>query len=278
MFGATYKASIKTILRSVIFWFALALVLGLAFYRAEEGLYGGDGDPGFVLRKSPYYVQIPLNACRAWVMFYAMPIFTVISAVILLNRDYGDNFFEIERAGNLKPSRYVLGRLAALVTVNLIVSAAAIALAVNWYVFSRGGVAHMTLGDYLKDSFVRTGRCYVCCVIPSILMYIGFTYLLGNLFKSGFAAAAGGLGYVLFSYLCGYQLRFRMPQVYHKYLSPLPENLYIYIGYIDTPSFKGIVKYFNMTPMDPVICVLILTGAAVLWSAVAYWCIRRRKI
>lgn len=278
MFWTIYKTSIKNLLRSLLFWFALALLLGLSLHRAIEGGLNSDYRTGYVM-SFINYVQVPINVCKAWLVFYPLPIFTVISAALQLNRDYGDSFYEIERAGNIKPSCYLFGRLTALVTVNLIVALITMFAVFYCYTFTHGGVVKdMTWGSFVCDSFVRLMRCYICTVVPAILMYIGWTCMIGNLFKSGLAAAAGGLGYVLLTYLFDYQLRFRMPDIYHDFLSPYPKKLLDYLVYYDSQWFETVIKRMNTSFEEAVFGAAILLTAAVLWSAVSYWRIRRRRI
>jgi len=146
MFSSVYKTTLKNLFRSLIFWLAAAFVIGVTVYNFAKGHFGQyshtlnemipDTDPRFVLSMNQYRNLIG-NVCISDVMYYAMPIFTVISTVLVLNRDYGDQFFEIEKASGVKAITYTGGRLAALVTVNFALAAITCFLGTHMYLFFR---------------------------------------------------------------------------------------------------------------------------------------------
>ena len=146
MFSSVYKTTLKNLFRSLIFWLAAAFVIGVTVYEFSKGHYGEydhtlnemiyDTDPRFVLSYI-HYKSLMQNVCISDVMYYAMPIFTVISTVLVLNRDYGDQFFEIEKASGVKAITYTGGRLAALVTVNFALAAIALLPICEWIAYAR---------------------------------------------------------------------------------------------------------------------------------------------
>ena len=197
MFLSIYKTTIKNLLRSLMFWMAVGLVIGITFYECKNGVYSMysysykeiiyDTDPRFVLELNQYKNLIG-NVCISFVMYYAMPIFTVISTVLVLNRDYGDQFFEIEKAGGVRSWKYTGGRISALVTVNFALVFIACFLGVWLYLLTRvgpEGVYKMETGELLWDSAKRLIRFIAFMPLPTTLFYISFTYFLGNIFKNG---------------------------------------------------------------------------------------------
>ena len=175
MFYATYKNTFKSLFRSVLFYLSLVLLIGVAIYEAIGGGYGYydmelqevimDTDPRFVLNHETY-LSNPNNACCANMMMYAMPLFAVISAVLVLHSNYNDRFYEIEKAGHVKSMTYFMARILALITINAVLIAFTSLLTHYWYVFSRGGVDGMGTMEMLLDSFGRVMRYVVFLAIP----------------------------------------------------------------------------------------------------------------
>ena len=120
MLLTTYKNTFKNLIRSTTFWLLVSLLVIVAAQGARESFYLGDDDPNFVLNYKDY-VQCIINSVAAKLLMYALPIFAVITVVLVLNRDYGDKFFEIEKAANIKPFAYLSGRLSALISINFVV-------------------------------------------------------------------------------------------------------------------------------------------------------------
>ena len=126
MLFQSYKTALRNLFRSPLFWLTVLLVTGVSIYMASTRSYTYydealndvilDTDPRFILDFKTY-VQHVSNTCGAKSMVYALPLFAVITSSLILMRDYGDKFFEIERAAGIKPSHYVWGRVAALITV-----------------------------------------------------------------------------------------------------------------------------------------------------------------
>ena len=105
MFSAIYKTTLKNLFRSVIFWMMFVVFGFVVFELLTNGSYGyfsfeynetiRDTDPRFVIDYHQYIQRI-YNIVQSTLMYYAMPLFTSVSVVIILNRDYGDNYYEIE--------------------------------------------------------------------------------------------------------------------------------------------------------------------------------------
>ena len=122
MFSKTYKSTIKTIVRSPLTWAVAALMIGVAVYYVIIGGYDGydpstgeqftDRDPRFVL---VYYIYIQHfhNTIAREVMLIGVPLFCIIVSGIVLTRDWRDNFYEIEHAGDVKARSYFFGRFLA---------------------------------------------------------------------------------------------------------------------------------------------------------------------
>ncbi|MBQ7336929.1 MAG: hypothetical protein IJW40_00580 [Clostridia bacterium] len=285
MFYATFKTTLKTLTRSVIFYLALLLLFGVAVY---EAIMGGNGyfspelmemiwdtDPRYVLSRGTFLQNIN-NACCAEIMMYAMPCFTVISTAVILGHSYGDRFYEIEKAGGIKPSTYLYGRLAAILLINVVIVTAACNLNHLWYVFSRGGVEGMSTVQVVAESFVRILRWVGVMLLPCILFYFTFTYALGSVFHSGVVGAAFGMGHVLFYYVVNLMLRHRIAPVYFDYLSPLPRKLrhFLYAYEQEAAPAADVLVQQETSLGKALICLGVLLGVAALYTALAY---RRQK-
>ena len=292
MFLSIYKITIKNLLRSLIFWMAVGLVIGITFYECKNGVYSMysysykeiiyDTDPRFVLELNPYKNLIG-NVCISFVMYYAMPIFTVISTVLVLNRDYGDQFFEIEKAGGVRSWKYTGGRISALVTVNFALVFIACFLGVWLYLLTRvgpEGVYKMETGELLWDSAKRLIRFITFMSFPTTLFYITFTYFLGSIFNSGLISAIGSMAHVIATYVCGFQLRFRIPDIYHDYFSiNSAKKIRDYLKYFKWENgFENYIKTYETSFKDAALCFSFVVGLAVICSVISYLRVRKRSV
>ena len=289
MFSSVYKTTLKNLFRSLIFWLAAAFVIGVTVYEFSKGHYGQysytfnemipDTDPRFVLAMNQYRNLIG-NVCISNVMYYAMPIFTVISTVLVLNRDYGDQFFEIEKASGVKAITYTGGRLAALVTVNFALAAIACFLGTHMYLLFRASPVEMTGWEVFLDSSKRLIRFITFMSFPTTLFYITFTYFLGSIFNSGLISAIGSMAHVIATYVCGFQLRFRIPDIYHDYFSiNNASKIRDYLKYFKWENgFENYIKRYETSFKDAALCFSFVVGLAVICSVISYLRVRKRSV
>ncbi len=285
MFFTIYKTTFKNLFRSPLFWMMFALFGFIAFDIATNARYGYyvpelnelimDTDPRFVLKFNPY-VQLTSNTVSNVLLSYAMPLFTVVSVVLILNRDYGDSFYEIEKSAGMKPTQYLFGRFAALITLNFVVAVVFAFFFLHLYVGTRGGVAELDVWTYITDSTVRLMRHVIFKAMPNVLFYIGFTYCVGSLFRSGILASVCSVGYIILYYVTNYMLRNRVNPLYFDYLSPSPKKLFYYLHYYDSELFEGVLVQMDTDLGKAALCVCILVGLAVAYSAIAYLRTRKR--
>lgn len=285
MFAITYRNTLKNIFRSVTFWLLLCVVLIVSVQNVLSGTYGYydmtfrelimDTDPRFVLDVQTYTKHIT-NSFNA-IVLYAIPILCSIITVLILNRDYGDKFFEIEKAAGVKPFRYVGGRISALITVGWIVTVLANLVTLHAYVYTRGGVSGMNLVEYLINSNIQLLRMTLLRGLPTIVLYVCLTYVLGSVFKNGIAAAVGGMGYVLLGYamklLFSYKAAEMSLEIYFDYFHPYQQKLLDYLYCFGTEWQSQ-----NATFAQAAVCVAILTGFGMLFAAVSYLRIRKRTV
>ncbi len=287
----TYKTTTKTLVRSLLLWATFMLVVFVVMNRGmgdniritllDDNMnitgYITDTDPQFVLTFDQY-IQTILNCSKAWIMLYAMPIFCVVSTVLILNRDNGDGFFEVDKSYGIKSTTYVIGRILSILTVNIIVCLLIMYLALNYYYFSRGGIHEWNLLSYLYDSSVRILRVFITSMLPGILLFVGLTYLFGSIFQSGFVGAIVGFGFVLFDFCTKTTLYSRVSEDYHDYFSPNPSKLYQYWTFYDTEWFveKTVRNPFSLE--DVLMCNSITLVASLMFLAISYIIIRKRNI
>lgn len=286
MFKKTYRSVIKTILRSPMTYGAVFLVFAAIVYHAFTVHYGAysfdlkmmvwDNEPGFSLNYDLFLEEI-LNTPMAGLMIYPVPLLCVIVSGIVLIRDFRDGFFEIERAGNIKTSRYLFGRLSAVVSFVTLISLFVCLFAFHLYILSRGGVPTMGTWEYVWESAVRLLRVFVMAIFPGILFFVGVTFLASNIMHSGLAGTAAGICYVIVNYSLRVFLGFRLPEIYTDYLSPVPTKLYKYWFAYDTKWFSDkSVNLFSDVEMIVCLCVLYLLCSAFL--TVSAICVKRRKV
>jgi hypothetical protein len=242
-----------------------------------EGFFLGDDDPNFVINYKDY-VQCIINSLAGKLLMYALPIFAVITVVLVLNRDYGDKFFEIEKAANVKPASYLYGRLSALISINFVVLLLSNLLCMYLYVYTRGGVEGLTAWKVISETFIRVLRVDIFVGMPSLIFYIGLTYFAGAIFKNGIPAAIVGLGYSLGFYAAYLMLRFRISEDYFNYFSPIPKKLRQFFHYYDTEWFEDMITRQKTSVNHVVFCIALLTGAAVIFSMISYLKVRKRNI
>lgn len=245
MIRTTYKNTIKTLIRSPIFWVILFFVLGNVILFERMPLYSQvineklimDTDPRFVLSYSKFMQMIP-NYLSHSVMFYAVPAFCIVSSLIVMSNDYGKGFFEIEKAGGIKPSQHLFGRLVALVEVDSIAALMSSFLAVNYYYISRHGVKGYGFWECFSFSSVRVLRTFLFCELPVIFLLTLLSLAFGAILKNVYIASAIGIGYVMFNYAVSAYFGFRMSTFFNKYLTTNKFSAYLYFTYFDTDIAK----------------------------------------
>ena len=233
-----------------------------------------DKDPRFLVSYGTY-IKYVMNACITDVMRFAVPIFTITCTTLVLNRDYGDNFYEIEKGANINPANYLFGRVAALITVCFPATAIGIFLNFHYYILSRGGL-EWNIMRYITDSTVRVGRAIIFIAFPSVLMYIGLTYFIGCLFRSGHVASMFSLAYMTVFVLSDTFLMMRFPSIYNDYLAPLPKKVVWYFWSYGTSDFESTLKTQDTSLSKVILCLTLLIGVFALCSIGSYMFTRKR--
>ena len=277
MFVSTYKVTLKNLIRSKTFWLVLAVLLINTIHESLEGFYADDDSPEMILSFAEYIPCI-VNSCCSHFLMYAMPIFTIITTVLVVNRDYGDHFYEIEKASGVKPSRYLLGRICALITINFIALFVMNLTDIHLYVFTRGGLTDMGFWNYIADSFIRVFRADLFVAMPCLISFIGTTYFIGTLFKNGIVAAIAGFGYTMFFYVSFLMYRFRIAAEYFDYFSPVPWKLRRYFHFYDTEWFEDSLMGMDTSLPEALFCIFFLVGVGTVFSIFSYLRIRRRSV
>ena len=204
--------------------------------------------------------------------------FFAILPSIVLNRDWRDGFFEIERSGNVKNSTHFFGRYFAIISFEIAVTLCDVLLISHIYYFSRGGVPDFGLWDYLLDSNIRILRMFSIVIIPGILIFSGVSILASNFLKNGILGTMVGIVYALFEYLSQSFLSFRMPDFYKNFLTPKSQNLYLYWTFFDTEWFAEKDWHNPFTTGQMFLCLGMLWLIATLLVVFSYICVRKRKI
>ena len=290
MFRRTFRITLQNLFRSPLFWLTVLLVTGISIYLASGRSYTyydealndviPDTDPRFVLDFKTY-VQHVTNTCAAKSMIYALPLFAVVTSSLTLMRDYGDKFFEIERAAGIKPARYVWGRVAALLIVNTVMTFVQCFLCFYWYVFTRGGVDGMDTITMLGDSVIRLSRATLLLSLPAVLFYAALTYGVGCLCKNWIPAAALTVAYSQLPLLMNYTVSARMLRIYEayeNYIMPIPKHMRHFLHYYDTDWHEKMLENFGIQPWDPWIALSVILGSTLLYLLLSHICVRRRRL
>ncbi len=286
MFRSTYKNTIKNMLRSPTFWLMFAFLIGLCVYGAFRGNYSaylietgetiGDLDPRWTWSYDKYIGHIR-NCVFAQVCLYAMPLFTVSTVAIVLKRDFGDNFYEIEKASGVKSGCYLSARLAAILTVNFIVVLFAVFFNFHLFTALRSLPKDMTLWTYITDSTVRLLCFSVVTAFPCVIFYVGLAFGIGNLFRSSLASAITGVAYIVAYFVTIYIFRLKLMFEYgidlFAWLPGLPEKIADYFKYYGTDRYESYVAQLNVT--DVVLAFGIIFASFALFYVISY--LRQRK-
>lgn len=276
MFLTAYKNTFKNLIRAVTFWLIVAVLIIVMIQSASEGFYLGDNDPNFLLNYKDY-VQCIINSLASRLLMYALPIFAVITVILILNRDYGDKFFEIEKAANVKPAFYLYGRLSALISINFLALFLSNLLCMYWYLYTRGGVEGLTTWETISETLIRVLRVDIFVGMPSLIFYIGLTYFVGALFKNGIPAAIVGMGYSLGFYAAYLMLRFRISEDYFNYFSPIPKKLRQFFHYYNTEWFEDMITRQKTSVAHVAFCISFLVGVSIICNIISHIVIRKRN-
>lgn len=288
MFFQTYKNTMKTILRSRTAWLALLLIAAVLIVDMISGHYGYydldlgqliyDTDPRYVLEYDIYRQNVLQNTACATVMLYALPLFAVLCTIVVLLRDLGDRYFEIEKAGNVRPISYLSARVLGIMTVSVVVALGATCFGVYGYIISRGGVSGYSLGAIFMDSFPRILRYVGVLMVPILLALVSATICIGNIVRHPLVAALVPLFYLVGNYLYTLMASMTGWKPYFQYLSNSPDKLRWYLAALDRPDPAAVMTAMATSLTQAMICLAIALGASLVWSSVAVWRIHAREV
>lgn len=281
MWSKTYTNTLKIIIRSTTFWLLFIILMTTAVSGAIGGFYVGDDEPDVVLSYNDY-IQVIANSLISTLAFTALPLFCIVTTVLVLNRDYGDDFFEIEKAAGIKYFKYLLGRLTAIISIAAIATVISHSLCLNLYLFTRGGVPHLGQWYYFGDSLVRMLRIDLCVMLPSLIFYITLTYFLGTILKKGIYAAAASFIYLLSFYVPFTRFRYLLTSDavnrYFDYFSPLPWKLRMFFHVYDSEWHETTIQMVGTSLDDALLCLLILFVCSILFFLISYLRICKRTV
>ncbi len=276
MFYSIFKNTLKNTFRSLLFWMMFVLFAMHALQRYSI-IISHDYVHGISFFK---YVQLASNVINGeGILYYSMPLITVVSTMLILNRDHGDNFYEIEKAAGVKPANYLVARLTALITLNVVILTVMSYFFLHFEVFLRGGVKGIGLSEYIIDSTIRMARLILCRAVPTTIFYVCFTYCIGSVFKSSVVAAVTSIGYVVFYAVGKLMLRQRIHSMFWDYLSPVPDKLTNYFHCYDCRNqheFEILLEMDDTNLTKAVICICLLVGSGLVYSVITYLCTRVR--
>lgn len=290
MFFATYKATIKNLIRAALLWILLLLVLAVVVSRVSSVSYSHsivegdkivnilyDTDPEFQFDYHGYVQALRNNFST--ISIYAIPLFAVITVLLVLSRDYKDSFFEIEKAGGVSAGTYFLGRLAAILTVNIAAGLFVTLFHSHLYCYTRHIASDlaMPMGNFLLETTVRVIRLYFLGMLPGILFYLGITYMAGSLLKSGFFGTLVSSSWILFIYTASRNVKLRLSPAY-EFLDPHTYGFYGYWGYYDTEWFTDKALRNPWSAGELIMHTALIAGVGIIGFTVAYFSTKKRTI
>lgn len=284
MFFAICKTTIKNLLRSKTFWLVIAVMVIFVgyeiatvthqIYNMELGQVIDQNHPMFVFEYQSYLQKC--NGLVANLLQYPVPILTVVAAALILKRDYGDKFFEIEKGAGVPAWKYLSARLLAVISLCMFVTV------VLCFVYFHGQVVpmldsfEMTPWAYVCDSTVRLTRQILVLATPCIVFYTCLTYFVGTLCQSSVGAAVCSLALAIGSYV--YDLFYIYNNgIFMEYLRPsCPLKLMYYMYYYDSEWFAWMIDTFDTSLWKAMLCYAFLIGCAVLCSVLSSRRIKKR--
>lgn len=287
MFAKGFTVTIKNLVRSRTFWLCLILFVLLLGWQLSKPSFGyvdmetyeqiPDTDPRFNLSAKTYY-KLQANVPNIFIT-YLFPLAMIFFTAIVINRDYGDRFFEIEKAGGMRPSVYLLSRIAALTALGFALMLISSFAYVHGYVITRGGVVDMGIWEYIADSTVRVLRMCVFKGFPCTVFFIGVTYCVGAIFKNGIAAAIVPTIYTLAVYFHDLRTPANDGPLLET-LSHYPTNVtrFFYFYKVPGEDQQFWCDLFGISWADVFISIGFLTGVAVLGCIISYLRIRKRNL
>lgn len=285
MFFVTYKNTIKMLFRSWTFWLALGAVALIAVVNRPVVTFAEGYKPDS-LSLSLYNQQVNNYICATFLQ-YALPIFTVITTVLVLNRDYGDQFFEIEKAAGVRLPHYFFGRLTAIVTVQLVFLFLAGSVLLHVFVAGWGGVEGLSFGAYLADSTFRLLYTILGGALPCVLFYVGLTYMVGTLLRSGIAAAVTGFVYIIlflvlemFKMMLTRVQNVKVVELYFSYSCHIPDKLkyFLFFWNIDGGWEQMTMRPYYTSLGKAALSFAILMGLFAVFAAISYWRVYKREV
>lgn len=284
MFFAICKTTIKNLLRSKAFWLVIAVMVIFVgyeiatvthqIYNMELGQVIDQHHPMFVFEYQSY-----LQKCNGLVtnlLQYPVPILTVVATALILKRDYGDKFFEIEKGAGVPSWKYLSARLLAVISLCMFVTV------VLCFVYFHGQVVpmldsfEMTPWAYVCDLTVRLTRQILVLATPCIVFYTCLTYFVGTLCQSSVGAAVCSLALAIGSYV--YDLFYIYNNgIFMEYLRPsCPLKLMYYMYYYDSEWFAWMIDTFDTSLSKAFLCCAFLIGCAILCSVLSCQRIKKR--
>ena len=284
------KNTCKNLFRSIPFWLMLAVLIIAVFYSTilvnQYGVYMEeyneviwDTDSRYILDYDTYLKAV-INSLNSILTPY-MAMMTVIATVIILARDYNDNFFEIEKSCGISHFKYVFYRLFSIIFVNFIIMILLHFAMLYIYVYTRGGIADFGLWNLIKDSLIRLFRIDVFIGLPYIIFYTAFTYFIGTIFKRSIPAAVLGLLYSILCFIFGkhFMLAYgKSTEIFQDYLQPKPMKVFWFFYDLDTETFQNTIDHFKTSHETVAICIGLLLGISLLYAFISYLRIRKRTV
>ncbi|MBQ8696748.1 MAG: hypothetical protein IJ519_03415 [Clostridia bacterium] len=286
MFWQTYTNTFKNIFRSVLFWLGFLTVIAVTVHStlgSFESIYDvvskemiSDLDPRYVFSYGGFLDKIG-NALYHGSLRLYVPLIAVVSTFVIVHGDYSNGFYEIEKAGGVRPASYYFGRLTALFTVNCAVLLVVTMIYVHLYTATRGLVEGLTLTEYLVDSTTRLLRGYIYLGFPCVLFYVTLTYTVGTLIRSGIGGGVGGTVYVVAHYiLVDTAVKFNFPEWVERYIPASPYTVQHYLWFYGRRLAEDWRNHTRSNLPEATLGYCITAGCSVLFIVIGYLMVRRR--
>ncbi len=271
------------------FWISVLMLVGIAFFYVQKQVsvhwqsyeQAQANAPDFVIPEhltQGEVLQRIDNTVNAGFMMYQISIFAIILVTLVLNRNHGDQFYEIEKAAGVSPLRYTLGRIAAVMTISLVTLEIFAFFSLQAIIIGSGGVEGQSVLQTVAATFPRMTWIVLGVGIPHLCFYVGLTYLFGTLFKNGLVGAVAGFVYDIFHFVTYLLYRYESGWMeYFDMYSQNPRVLRFFVSFVGTEREEMIFPRYGVTPGRALLSAGFLIGVGILCVAVSCWLTRRRE-
>ena len=219
-----FKTTLKTNLRSIVFWAAAAAML---LFLADSTMSFQDFGFGRNFHKAlANFAYVPLR--------YAVPIFTGLVVCVDVLRDRNNAFYDIQKGTNMKPRQYFVGKISAYLLLGFAMEfISAYAHLIIYFLRIEGWASSpYTFPEAIWLTFVRA----FFYGLNSIPIYISLAFCASMLTHSSIAGIVATLAVSTSMFIINYFMTYAGDYIY-----PVTFNIQTYFYFLNTHAPQEMV-------------------------------------